>query len=136
VSGISIGPGLYKLFIMKTGARCELDLSGFKTELEAVEHLVRCAMVYEDTPARRRAFLDAVAGAVQHMEDDGPLPPFCDGCGQEIDPETCGCGSAMPCYEHGIPMGCSCLRVDHGDGAIAKGLRERLRAERAARGTP
>lgn len=37
----------------------------------------------------------------------------CDGCGQEIDPETCGCGSPIDHYPDGhspIPMGCDCGR--------------------------
>lgn len=145
MSGISIGPGLYRLFVMKTGARCALDLSGFKTEVEAVEHLVRIAMVDEDTPARRKAFLDAVAVAVQHMEDE-PLPPFCIGCGQEIDPDACHCGERSDHPDHSgsvevrdhqfVPDNCNCLRHEQDWVAVAKGLRERLLAERAARGTP
>lgn len=60
------------------------------------------------------------------------LTAFCDGCGKEIDPETCGCGSPVGdgSYHDNhspIPMGCSCLRVGHGDTDIARGLRERLR---------
>lgn len=127
---------MYKLFIMKTGARCALTLEGFKKDVDAVAHLVRIAMIEEDTPDRRKAFLDAVANAVQHMED--PLPPFCDGCGQEIDPETCHCGSAIGGDReyHGhdqVPMGCRCLYDRMDWEAVARGLRERLRAERARR---
>lgn len=38
---------------------------------------------------------------------------FCAGCGQEIDPETCGCGDSIDHYPDGhspIPMGCECGR--------------------------
>lgn len=73
--------------------------------------------------------------------DDNPLPPFCDGCGQEIDPDTCHCGSAMEGGReyHGhdaVPMGCRCLYDEQDWAAVAKGLRARLRDERTARGTP
>lgn len=58
------------------------------------------------------------------------LEPFCTGCGKEIDPDTCGCGSAMTSYGHDnhspIPMGCSCLRHAHTDEDRLRGLRERL----------
>lgn len=39
---------------------------------------------------------------------------ICEGCGNEIDPETCGCGSRIdhPWDGHSpIPMGCDCGRV-------------------------
>jgi hypothetical protein len=44
---------------------------------------------------------------------------ICTGCGQEIDPDCCGCGSGLEDSEHGswnythpfIPMGCDCYRV-------------------------
>lgn len=62
------------------------------------------------------------------------LGPFCDGCGQEIDPDTCHCGSAIGDYGHDghntVPIGCICLYDELDWARIAKGLRERLRAER------
>lgn len=68
------------------------------------------------------------------------LPPFCDGCGCEIDPDACGCGAPMTSYAHDnhspIEMGCNCLRVSHNDAAIAKGLRDRLRAVTASMASP
>lgn len=38
---------------------------------------------------------------------------ICEGCGNEIDPETCGCGSPIDHFPDGhspIPMGCDCMR--------------------------
>jgi hypothetical protein len=44
-----------------------------------------------------------------------PFRPVCDGCDQEIDPDTCGCGSAKDGHQYDghpfIPMGCDCHRV-------------------------
>jgi hypothetical protein len=50
------------------------------------------------------------------LYDKETARPVCDGCGREIDPETCGCGSARVghIYEFDghpfIPMGCDCYR--------------------------
>ncbi len=50
---------------------------------------------------------------------DQMLPDVCQGCSQEIDPNTCGCGQTRDDHGHPlnvghsfIPMGCDCLRVD------------------------
>lgn len=47
--------------------------------------------------------------------EEGPRPK-CSGCGQEIDPDVCGCGSSRQGHGWGdghsfIPMGCDCMRV-------------------------
>lgn len=44
------------------------------------------------------------------------LRPKCEGCGQEIDPNVCGCGEAIDGKTHdghnAVPMGCNCYRAD------------------------
>ena len=49
---------------------------------------------------------------------DGINPPrqVCDGCGQDIDPDCCGCGDSREGHNsmwsgHSfVPMGCDCMR--------------------------
>jgi len=43
--------------------------------------------------------------------------PTCEGCGNQIDPDCCGCGDSMAThaspYSSGhmlVPMGCDCFR--------------------------
>lgn len=40
---------------------------------------------------------------------------ICSGCGNEIDPETCGCGDPMKPHNDSshtaVPMGCDCMRT-------------------------
>jgi len=42
--------------------------------------------------------------------------PKCEGCGKEIDPDTCGCGDPIKGHGFGdgghppIPLGCDCFR--------------------------
>jgi hypothetical protein len=70
------------------------------------------------------------------------LPPFCDGCGNEIDHDVCHCGDGPDSYEHHAALGgnhafvadgCTCLFVDTDWAGLAKRLRERLRFERRER---
>ena len=89
---------------------------------------------------RLRAEIDkhnALRSAVSNTSAlDESLPPFCDGCGQEIDPDTCHCGSVIGDYGHDnhdpVPMGCRCLYDQMDWAVVAKGLRSRLREEREA----
>lgn len=68
------------------------------------------------------------------------LEPFCDGCGNVIDPRVCHCGDGPESYEHHAELGgnhafvadgCRCGFVDMDWASVAKGLRARLREERA-----
>ena len=51
------------------------------------------------------------------------MRPICEGCGEEIDPEVCGCGveaNRHSAWNEGhvfVPMGCECSR----DRAPAEG---------------
>lgn len=49
---------------------------------------------------------------ITSMEDATEVRPRCDGCGREIDPDTCHCGSRSgECGDHDFrPMGCDCDR--------------------------
>lgn len=46
---------------------------------------------------------------------------ICDGCGNEIDPECCGCGEERDCHDSMwsghpfVPMGCDCMRCSKDD---------------------
>jgi hypothetical protein len=76
---------------------------------------------------------DTTAGAVLLRPGD----ELCGGCGQSIDPTTCGCGGYPDDSEHGsggvdaythpfIPMGCDCFRSrGPGIGAISLPSRPR-----------
>lgn len=65
-----------------------------------------------DYPCPRCADLRAALA----LYDKETARPVCDGCGREIDPETCGCGSARVGHSYEldghpfIPMGCDCYR--------------------------
>ena len=46
---------------------------------------------------------------------------MCEGCGQEIDPTLCHCGTAIEDHRWGdghspIPLGCNCYRVTKEEG--------------------
>lgn len=54
--------------------------------------------------------------ASPEVKPTGEPRPKCGGCGQEIDPEVCGCGSSRQGHGWGdghpfIPMGCDCMRA-------------------------
>jgi hypothetical protein len=97
------------------GARCEVTVADCRLAIDTLRRLSEPAT----PPAGDRVM------AVE-------LTSFCDGCGKEIDPDTCGCGERGEGhgYHSGhpfVPMGCSCLRFGHADADIMRGLRERLR---------
>lgn len=59
----------------------------------------------------------------EHREPEHPEFEICQGCGNEIDPETCHCGSPVDMHGMGdghlpVPMGCTCGYTDaaFGDG--------------------
>jgi hypothetical protein len=62
----------------------------------------------------------------------------CSGCGNEIDPDVCGCGEAIDGHNHGdhspIPMGCDCYRAERTPSqSIRAGSDEEARAHIALR---
>lgn len=76
-------------------------------------------------------------------KEDEPLQPFCDGCGNVIEPDVCHCGDGPDSYEHHaelggnhafVPAGCTCLFMDTSWADVAKRLRARLREERQSTG--
>lgn len=44
---ISIGSGIYALYVMRTGAKGALSIDSFKTKLDAIEQLTREILVWE-----------------------------------------------------------------------------------------
>ncbi len=59
-----IHDGVSKLWVMNRDHG--LDLSGFKTEVEAIDHLVRMALVKRVSPETVRA---AVEHALKHLDE-------------------------------------------------------------------
>ncbi len=56
---------------------------------------------------------------VKWMEQPATITLKCDGCGNEIDQDCCGCGDSMAdhgspisCGHMPVPMGCDCFRSD------------------------
>lgn len=66
-----------------------------------------CPICQERNPEDCRCKYDTARGREK---------PKCEGCGKEIDPDTCGCGEVIrPGVAHDnhypIPMGCDCYRA-------------------------
>jgi hypothetical protein len=70
--GNGLHDGVSKLWVMNRDHG--LDLSGFKTELEAIDHLVRVALVKKVTKGEVRA---AVEKALTHLDPVDDLGPAC-----------------------------------------------------------
>jgi len=67
----------------------------------------------------QREYHEMIREKDKGMNAAKPEREKCEGCGQEIDPDTCGCGDPMEGHStlsghSAIPMGCDCGRhLDH-----------------------
>jgi len=60
--------GVSKLWIVRAGRG--LDVTGFKSEFDAIGQLVRCIMRDDDSTESKDQVVDAVAEALRHMDED------------------------------------------------------------------
>jgi hypothetical protein len=88
----------------------ELKLLGVKLDLKRYVMLTWLTMLTMPKPAKRRFLLVNVG----EIEAEYTFPT-CTGCGNTIDPTTCGCGDPIRGGWHDghapVPMGCDCYRV-------------------------
>ncbi len=58
--------GVSKLWVLRRDTG--LDLSGFQNELEAIDHLVRCALLRDASKGRIQAVVNE---ALTHLDEEG-----------------------------------------------------------------
>lgn len=67
---ISIGPGLYELYIVRTGTKGALDIHSCRDKHAGIDHLIRCLMLDADTDEAKAKVRATVDLALKHMEED------------------------------------------------------------------
>lgn len=67
---VSIGPGLYELYILRTGPRGGLDLHSCRDKFAGIDHLIRCLMLDADTDEQKAKVREVVEDALKHMDED------------------------------------------------------------------
>jgi hypothetical protein len=73
--------GVSKVWVMNR--EYGLDLSGFKTEIEAIDHLVRVALLKRFS---KEQILEAVDKALKHLDE---RPPVCGECDTPLTDGKC-----------------------------------------------
>lgn len=64
---VSMHDGVSKIWVMRVVHGLNID--GFKTEIQVIEHMVRCAMLNDDSDAAKTTIRATVEKALRHMDD-------------------------------------------------------------------
>jgi hypothetical protein len=66
--------GVSKVWIVRIGPGQALDVDGFPGDVEAIDRLIRHAVVRDSGEAMKARIRAAVDDALEHMDDDGEGP--------------------------------------------------------------